>query len=364
VHGRSRTGSGAPFSRGGVTIPIDPGTTDDPYDLSRFLHAQATDYERALSEIAAGRKRSHWMWYIFPQIDGLASSSTSKRYSIKSIHEVRAYLDHPVLGSRLLECATAVVRVQGRTASEIFGSPDDLKLKSCATLFAFVLPPGSVFDQLLEQYYGGERDDRTLALVGVEGQAHGTMPACQEALHLGWTIPDASGRPILYRYLAPSDSVEAITALLHEAYGPLAESGMRFLATHQDAEVTRRRMDRGETIVATDAGHIIGVITLKSVAATSGTPFYDRPDVASFEQLAVSPSHQGTGVGSTLMTLVERRAAELGAAELALDTSEDAKRLIALYQARGYRFVETCQWDVTNYRSVVMALRLGAKSAP
>ena len=113
-----------------------PQGTDDPYNLSRFLQAQEDDYKEALSEIRNGRKRSHWMWYIFPQIDGLAFSSTSKHYAIKSIEEAKAYLAHPVLGPRLLECAQAVVDVEGRSAAEIFGSPDDLKLRSCATLFA------------------------------------------------------------------------------------------------------------------------------------------------------------------------------------------------------------------------------------
>jgi uncharacterized protein (DUF1810 family) len=140
--------------------------SDDPYDLGRFLQAQEDDYERALSEITSGRKRTHWMWYIFPQIDGLAVSSTSRRYAIKSLDEARAYLDHPILGPRLLECAEAVVRVEGRTAREIFGSPDDLKLRSCATLFACVSPPGSVFERLLTKYYQGRRDDRTLHLLG------------------------------------------------------------------------------------------------------------------------------------------------------------------------------------------------------
>jgi uncharacterized protein (DUF1810 family) len=139
---------------------------DDPYDLGRFLQAQADDYERALSEIAGGRKRTHWMWYIFPQIDGLAFSSTSKHYAIRSVEEARAYLAHPVLGPRLRECAEAVVGVEGRTAAEIFGSPDDMKLKSCATLFASVAPPGSVFDRLLDKYFRGERDGKTLRLLG------------------------------------------------------------------------------------------------------------------------------------------------------------------------------------------------------
>jgi uncharacterized protein (DUF1810 family) len=156
------------------TNASDARRTDDPYDLSRFLQAQEDDYKQALSEITGGRKRTHWMWYIFPQIDGLAFSSTSKHYSIKSIEEARAYLAHPVLGPRLLECAEAVVRVDGRSATEIFGSPDDLKLRSCATLFACVSPPGSVFDRLLEKYYGGRRDDKTLHLLGIDSGSIGS----------------------------------------------------------------------------------------------------------------------------------------------------------------------------------------------
>jgi uncharacterized protein (DUF1810 family) len=149
-----------------MTNSTDSRRSDDPYDLNRFVRAQEDDYERVLSEIRSGRKRSHWMWYIFPQIDGLAFSSTSKHYSIKSLEEAKAYLDHPILGPRLLECAEAVIRVEGRSAREIFGSPDDLKLRSCATLFACASPPGSVFDRLLEKYYQGGRDDKTLRLLG------------------------------------------------------------------------------------------------------------------------------------------------------------------------------------------------------
>lgn len=143
----------------------------DPHDLGRFVRAQEADYDRALSEIRNGRKRTHWMWYIFPQIEGLAFSSTSKYYAIKSIAEAKAYLDHPILGPRLTACAEAVVAVEGRSANEIFGSPDDLKLRSCATLFACVSPPGSVFDRLLAKYYRGERDGRTLQLLGVAPEA-------------------------------------------------------------------------------------------------------------------------------------------------------------------------------------------------
>ena len=146
---------------------IDSDTKGDPHNLSRFMQAQAGDYEQALSEIRSGRKRSHWMWYIFPQFDGLGFSSKSKRYSIKSIAEAKAYLAHPVLGPRLRECTEAVLGVEGRSAFEIFGSPDDVKLKSCATLFAFVSPEGSVFERLLGKYYRGERGGKTLRLLGI-----------------------------------------------------------------------------------------------------------------------------------------------------------------------------------------------------
>lgn len=146
---------------------------DDPYLLDRFVQAQKDDYERALSEIRHGRKRSHWMWYIFPQLDGLAFSSTSKHYAIKSLEEARAYLAHPVLGPRLLACAEAVVHIDGRSTAEIFGSPDDMKLKSCATLFACVSPAGSVFHQLLGKYYQGDVDDKTLQLLGLEADGQG-----------------------------------------------------------------------------------------------------------------------------------------------------------------------------------------------
>jgi uncharacterized protein (DUF1810 family) len=145
----------------------DTRSSEDPYDLDRFLQAQVGDYERALAEVRGGQKRTHWMWYIFPQLDGLARSPTAKHYAIKSIAEARAYLAHPVLGPRLRECAEAAIHVEGRSATAIFGSPDDLKLRSCATLFASVSPPGSVFDRLLGKYYGGRPDEETLCLLGI-----------------------------------------------------------------------------------------------------------------------------------------------------------------------------------------------------
>jgi uncharacterized protein (DUF1810 family) len=137
------------------------------HDLTRFIQAQEHDYARALAEIKAGQKLSHWMWYVFPQYDGLGHSTTSRLYAIKSIAEAEAYLSHPKLGPRLLECCEAVLKVEGRSAHEIFGSPDDMKLRSCATLFASVSPPGSVFQRLLDKYFQGQRDDKTLRLIGV-----------------------------------------------------------------------------------------------------------------------------------------------------------------------------------------------------
>jgi uncharacterized protein (DUF1810 family) len=137
----------------------------DPRDLNRFLRAQEHDYTRALAEIRSGRKRTHWMWYIFPQLDGLGFSETARRYAIRGLDEARAYLGHPVLGLRLRACAEAMLAVQGRTAHEILGSPDDLKLRSCATLFAQVSPEGSVFHRLIQVYFDGKPDARTLDLL-------------------------------------------------------------------------------------------------------------------------------------------------------------------------------------------------------
>ena len=105
----------------------------DPYDLNRFVRAQKADFDRALAEITSARKRSHWMWYVFPQLDGLGSSPTAKYYAIRSLDEAHAYLEHEVLGPRLLQCAETALAISDRTAAEIFGHPDDLKLRSCAT---------------------------------------------------------------------------------------------------------------------------------------------------------------------------------------------------------------------------------------
>lgn len=137
----------------------------DGYDLDRFVKAQQDVYSTALAELRRGEKRTHWMWYIFPQLAGLGKSSTAVHFAILGLAEAEAYLLHPVLGPRLLECANAVLAVPERSAREIMGVPDDMKLRSCATLFARVSPPGSVFERILDRYYDGDADMQTVALL-------------------------------------------------------------------------------------------------------------------------------------------------------------------------------------------------------
>jgi len=135
----------------------------DRFDLERFVEAQAGVYEQACTELRAGRKRSHWMWFVFPQIRGLGSSEMALRYAISGLEEARAYLEHPILGPRLRECAGIVVVVEGKTVEEIFGYPDDLKFHSSMTLFAKASAAGvGVFGDVLKRYFGGEIDRGTL----------------------------------------------------------------------------------------------------------------------------------------------------------------------------------------------------------
>ena len=148
-----------------MTKTSDTIGRDDPFDLSRFTSAQEGIYDGVLAELRSGHKRTHWMWYIFPQIDGLGHSTTSKHYAIKSISEARQYLNHPVLGTRLLKCAEAVLTIDGRSVSEIFGYPDDLKFKSSMTLFACVADPRSVFVRILDKYFDGKQDIKTLRIL-------------------------------------------------------------------------------------------------------------------------------------------------------------------------------------------------------
>jgi GNAT superfamily N-acetyltransferase len=154
------------------------------------------------------------------------------------------------------------------------------------------------------------------------------------------------------------DSLSALTTLLNEAYRPLAEAGFRYVASWQDETVTRRRIGRGECWLALSEGEIIGTILLCMPPPHAVAPTYERPDLAMFQQFAVATAYQGQGLGGILLTRMEERARELGATELAFDTSEDAAELIAWYERRGYRFIEHCDWEVTNYRSVIYAKAL------
>ena len=135
----------------------------DPYNLERFLNAQKPVFEQVCAELRNGHKETHWMWFIFPQIYGLGHSSTSAHYAIRSLEEAKAYLNHPTLGARLIECCTLVNAIEGRTIRQIFGYPDDLKFRSSVTLFAQADSRNEVFASALERYFGGELDRATLA---------------------------------------------------------------------------------------------------------------------------------------------------------------------------------------------------------
>lgn len=156
-------------------VPVhDYGDTTlfERFDLNRFIEAQDRSYARALDEIRAGDKQSHWMWYIFPQLAGLGMSPRARQYSISGLEEARAYLAHPVLGPRLAECCNALYQLDRvRTAEQIFGSLDAMKLRSSLTLFAAAQPASVLFDTLLTRYFGGSRDERTLELLGISGIA-------------------------------------------------------------------------------------------------------------------------------------------------------------------------------------------------
>lgn len=134
----------------------------DRFDLNRFVAAQDPVYEQVREELAAGRKRTHWMWFVFPQIAGLGYSPMAQRYAISGLEEARAYLAHPVLGPRLLECTKLVLGHAGRSANAIFGSPDDMKLRSCMTLFAAAHRDAGVFQRVIDAFYDGKGDESTL----------------------------------------------------------------------------------------------------------------------------------------------------------------------------------------------------------
>lgn len=134
---------------------------DDPFNLTRFLTAQKNIYQQVLAELKNGQKQSHWMWFIFPQIEGLGKSSTSIFYAIKNKEEAQAYLNHLILSQRLLECTNIILSIKGRSASQIFGFPDDMKLKSSMTLFSAISEHNSPFQQVLNKFFQGEKDEKT-----------------------------------------------------------------------------------------------------------------------------------------------------------------------------------------------------------
>lgn len=167
------------------------------------------------------------------------------------------------------------------------------------------------------------------------------------------------GTTLNIRRWADSDDVSALTEMLHRAYKPLADMGLRYLATHQDDEVTRDRILSGSCYVVEAIGRVVGTVTLYGPGSANGrTPWYERADVAKFGQMAVEPEYQHRGIASQLMEHVEGEALRLGAKELALDTSELAHHLIRYYTKRGYLFIEHTQWPGVNYRSVIMSKSL------
>lgn len=139
--------------------------TDSSHNLERFTQAQDAVYENVLNELRSGRKRSHWMWFVFPQIEGLGTSRMARTFAISSREEATAYLKHPLLGERLSECVELVLAVEGRSINEIFGSPDDLKFRSCMTLFANVAKDNRLFEDALLKYFNGDSDPLTLELL-------------------------------------------------------------------------------------------------------------------------------------------------------------------------------------------------------
>jgi uncharacterized protein (DUF1810 family) len=141
--------------------------TTDRFNLNRFITAQDAVIDAVIRELRCGRKVTHWMWFIFPQIQGLGSSSMARHYAIASQEEARAYHGHRVLGSRLRECTQLVLDIQGRGAEQIFGHPDDLKFRSCMTLFAQVVPQEPIYRAALSKYFGAEPDQRTLQILGI-----------------------------------------------------------------------------------------------------------------------------------------------------------------------------------------------------
>jgi uncharacterized protein (DUF1810 family) len=138
---------------------------EDPYDLERFVQAQAPVYEQIAAELQEGKKRSHWMWFVFPQIRGLGQSAMAQKYAIRSVDEAVAYLQHPILGARLIHCAELVSSLNGRRIEQIFGYPDDLKFHSSMTLFSRASTDQKIFDDVIQKYFNGQLDTATLKIL-------------------------------------------------------------------------------------------------------------------------------------------------------------------------------------------------------
>lgn len=139
-----------------------------PDSLDRFIDAQENKYQQAFNEIKNGKKESHWMWYIFPQISGLGNSELSRFYAIKDLEEAQDYFEHPVLGPRLVNISKLLLEIKGKSANEIFGKPDDFKLRSCMTLFGSLKNSHPVFDQVIDRYFDGKKDEKTLQIIQSE----------------------------------------------------------------------------------------------------------------------------------------------------------------------------------------------------
>jgi GNAT superfamily N-acetyltransferase len=166
---------------------------------------------------------------------------------------------------------------------------------------------------------------------------------------------------IVIRPLEDSDSIEEITDLLHRGYKALANMGLKYLATYQDVATTKKRISRGESFVATHGDRIIGTIGFYSPSPFGGSPWLERDDVSEFGQFAVDPEYQGSGVGTRMVKFVEDYARSKGLSEICLDTSEKATHLIEWYTKLGYRFIEYVDWDITNYRSVILSKAIISK---
>ncbi len=278
----------------------------EPNELDRFVQAQHGVYETALAEIRSGQKRSHWMWFILPQIAGLGQSLTSRQFAIRDRAEAQAYLEHPVLGPRLLQCVSALLALSGCSASDVFGYPDDLKLKSSATLFAEVSTPGSLFEQLLEKYFDGQRDPKTLQLLG-----------------------DDPGRSRVR--LATLGDEPILRALRLEA---LSDAPEAFGSTH-DRELARttedwqRWMSPGVTfILDTPEGP-------KGLAA--GRRDTTDPAVVQLMAMWVHPEFRHAGAADSLAGAVIEWAAAEGAASVQLDVFQDNARARRFYERLGFR---------------------------